>query len=108
MLLSIIGKYRGDRQEKIPYHKDHRGSAGKHVLATNRAIALQVPLNTLVVQKSSAHADVAFLAVEKIFAQSLSDAADPTVVTVIDLLPWVIVPELADVAVVFCKSRLAG
>lgn len=95
------------RRTKLSYHKDHSGRAGKHVFSTDRAIALQVSLNALVVSQSRAHADVAFFAMEKVLAQPLANSTDATVVAMIDLFPGVIVPQLADVTVVLCQCCLA-
>ena len=48
------------------------------------------------------HAGYAFLAVEEILAETLAQSADTAVVAMIDALVRVIVPELADGAVVEC------
>lgn len=90
------------------WHKDHRGSTGEHVLATNGAIAFQVALDTFVVAfKMNAHTDIALFAMKVIATKSLSNPADTAIVTVINVLFRVVVPQLANVAIVRSHTSLA-
>jgi hypothetical protein len=49
----------------------------------------------------------AYLAVEKVLAQTLAAPADATVVAVVDVLVWVVVPELAYAAEVAGRGGAA-
>ena len=90
------------------YHKDDSGGTGEHVLSTDGAIALKVTFNApVVVLEVNIHADVALLAVEKVLVQSVANPADPTVWAMVNRLGGVVIPELADVAVVLCKLGVA-
>lgn len=86
------------------YHKDDSGGTGEHVLSTDGTVAFEVTFNApVVVLELNVHADVALLAVEKVLVQSVSNPADPTVRAMVNRLVGVIIPELADVAIVLCK-----
>ena len=42
----------------------------------------------------------AYLAMEKVFSKPYTTPADATVMTMVDVLQWVVIPELANIAVV--------
>jgi hypothetical protein len=49
----------------MPNHKDNGGGRGKHILATNRTIALQVSLDALVfAHQTDRHANITLFAME--------------------------------------------
>lgn len=53
----------------FPYHEYDHGGTREHVFATNGAVALQVPLDTLVVAlELNVHTDIALFAVKVITA----------------------------------------
>lgn len=83
------------------WHKNNCWSGSEHVLATNWTVALQIPLNTLVPSfQTNCHAHVTSLTMKVINAKTLSNPTDTTVIAVIDVLLWVIVPELTIFAIV--------
>jgi hypothetical protein len=90
------------------YHKDDSGGTGEHVLSADGTVALEIAFNApVVVLELNVHANVTLLAVEKVLAQSVANSTNPAICTVINWFGGVVVPELADVAVVLCKLSVA-
>lgn len=85
------------------YHENDGGCACEHVFATDRTIALQIPLNASVsVFHGHGHANIAFMAMEEILAKTFSLSTNPTIIAVVDRLVLVIIPEFALVAIIRC------
>jgi len=88
-------------------HEDNRLGRAEHVIATDGAVTVNGPLNTLVFAR---HGDTchAFLAMEEILSQPLTNSAQPTVVAVINGLIRVVVPQLADATIVVPRGPVAS
>lgn len=82
-------------------HEDDRSGRGEHKLVADGAIGLEIPLNTSVLPlQCNTQTHVTCVAVEKVLAKSPANAADPALVTMVDVLPLVIIPKLAYITVV--------
>jgi hypothetical protein len=82
-------------------HKYNGLRRGEQVFATYGAIAFGRLFNTSMSGLGGdRHADNAGLAMEKVFSQTLSESADATIIAVVNRFLWVIVPELANGAVI--------
>lgn len=75
---------------------------GKHVLAADGAVAVDLLVRALVmtVGHRDRHAKIAVFAVEKVDPEALANAADATVVTVIDGPLGIVLPQMAHLAII--------
>jgi hypothetical protein len=81
---------------------------GEHVFSTDGAIALGAPFDAFMgAFGRDRHAGGACLAVEEVLPQPFAESTDTAVITVIDRLVRVVVPQFADVTIVMCRWYLA-
>jgi hypothetical protein len=89
-------------------HEDHSLRRRKHVLSTDRAVAVRAPLYALVRGGHGyTHTQPAGLAVKEVLSQPPADSAYAAVCTVVYRLVRVVLPEVTDIAVVVCGFHTA-
>jgi len=88
-------------QVKKIYHENDMFGGRKHVLKANGAVAMQALLNAVVLSlHTHGHAYVAGRAVEVVDFESLADPANLAVTAVIDGSVRLVLPDVADAAIV--------
>lgn len=74
-------------------HENNGRCRGKHILATDRAVRLEVSLYAFMTAvQADGHADVAFFAMKVVLPKSFSDSANSTVVAMVNVFPRIVVP----------------
>jgi len=85
-------------------HGDHSRRGVEEIFTADRTIAFSGPLDTAMgVSKAYRNTNIASLAVDIVLAEALSPPAYTTIITMVDSLTAVIIPELAYIAVIPCR-----
>ena len=96
------------RAERKTHHENDSGSRGKHVLAANRTITLQITFNTLVSSlQTHRHTNITRFAMEIVDSEAFPDTTNTTVVAVINIFSWVVIPQFTFRAIVLGDTGLA-
>lgn len=75
------------------YHKDDSGGRREHVFTANGTIAFQISFDTLVFSlQADCHANIALFAMKIILSKAFSNSTYATVVAMVNILSWVVIP----------------
>ena len=77
---------------------------GEHIATANGTIRFQASLHALVIFESYGHTSIAFITMEVVNPDAFTYSTNIAFVTMVDILSWSVVEELAFRAVVFCKG----
>jgi hypothetical protein len=89
-------------------HGDYSGRGSEEVIAANGTVAFGGAGEAFVrCSVRYGYADIAALAVIEVFAQTFASSTDTAVWTMVDFFLAVVVPQLADIAIVACSLQLA-